>query len=105
MRIYFERSGGFLGTTLSTTVDTSTLPPEEANQLGELLQDTNFFELPPVLAQEKGADQLSYRLTVETATQSHTVVTTDMDAPDELQPLLRQLTLLARRDARQSADL
>jgi hypothetical protein len=105
MRIYFERSGGFMGTTLSTTVDTATLPPEEANELGELLQDTQFFELPPVLAEEKGADQLSYRLTVETATQSHTVVTTDMEAPEALQPLLRQLTLLARREARQNANL
>jgi hypothetical protein len=105
MRIYFERSGGFMGTTLSTTVDTATLAPEEANQLGELLQETHFFELPPVLAEEKGADKLSYRLTVETATQSHTVVTTDMGAPDELQPLLRQLTLLARREARQHPNM
>ncbi len=104
MRIHFERSGGFLGTTLSTTVDTATLPPEEANELGELLQDTHFFELPAYLANEKGADQMSYRLTVETATQSHTVVTTDEGAPEELQPLLRQLTLLARRSARRNAS-
>jgi hypothetical protein len=105
MRIFFERSGGFLGTTLSTTVDTATLPPEEANELGELLQETHFFELPPILAEAKGADQMSYRLTVETATQSHTVETTDEGAPDALQPLLRQLTLLARRSARQNANL
>lgn len=104
MRIHFERSGGFLGTTLSTTVDTATLPPEEANELGELLQETHFFELPPFLVDEKGADQLSYRLTVETATQSHTVVTTDEDAPEALQPLLRQLTLMARRSARRNAS-
>jgi hypothetical protein len=45
----------------------------------------------------KAADQFQYKVTIEDDTQTHTVETTDMAAPAELRPLLRQLTLLARR--------
>ncbi len=100
MRIFFERSGGFMGLNINTAVDTKTLPDtEEATTLEQLIEETQFFDLPENLnKQGKGADQFSYTLRVETPEQAHTVHTTDMTAPDSLRPLLSRLTYLARQN-------
>lgn len=97
MRIHFERTGGFAGICLRTTLDMNQLPPEEAQDLQEMLEETHFFELPAVMDDAAGTDQMAYTLTVETNEHQHTVQTSDMAAPDALRPLLRKLTLLARR--------
>lgn len=97
MRIYFERSGGFTGISLTTTIDTTQLPPEQADAWQQLVQETSFFELPACLTNNGGIDQFQYTLTVETDEQQHTVLTTDSAAPESLYQLLQELTLTARR--------
>lgn len=100
MKIYFERSGGFLGRSVSTVVDTNKLPPERALSLLEKLEDADFFDLPE--SPDAGlegvfvADQLSYKVTVELAGVQHTVETSETNAPHELQPLLHELSQFAR---------
>ena len=98
MRIHFERSGGITGMRVTTTVDTDLLPEDEAQELRDMLDAANFFELPERLASPApGADRFQYRLTVENDDQEpHTVHMGDASAPPEMQPLLRKLTLLAR---------
>jgi hypothetical protein len=98
MRIEFERSGGFMGLRQSVIVDTSSLEPQEAIELQNLIDSAGFFDLPEEFRDPSQApDQFQYRLTIErTEDYRHTVVTSDADAPEELQPLLRRLTLLAR---------
>lgn len=99
MRIFFERSGGFMGLNINTTVDTQALPDTEALSLEQMIQETQFFDLPENLKDStKGADQFSYTLRVETLEQDHTVHTTDVTAPDSLRPLLSRLTYLARQN-------
>lgn len=105
MKIYFERSGGFMGRTVSTVVDTNELPPEEALKLLEILDYTDFFALPedPVSTLEQtpgAADQLCYKVTVEVAGVRHTVETSDIEAPPQLQPLFQELSQLARQSPR-----
>ena len=99
MKIAFERSGGFTGMLVAATIDTSELPEEEAVALHTMLDESRFFELPPRLESAvPGMDQFHYVLTVErTGEASHTVQMTDTAAPPAMQPLLRKLTLLARR--------
>ncbi len=97
MRIYFERTGGFLGNSLVTAVDMTSLSAEEAQSLQQLIDQTQFFELPTDLDGKGMADAFQYTLTVEDTNRKHTVHTSDEAAPDELQPLIRRLTLLARR--------
>jgi hypothetical protein len=101
MKIYFERSGGFLGRSLSTVVDTNQLPPEQALKLLEIVEDTDFFGLPENLdagpENFSGSDQLCYRVTVEVAGVQHTVEVSDTNAPPCLQPLLDELSLWARQ--------
>lgn len=99
MRIFFERSGGFMGLNINTAVDTQALPDTEALSLEQMVQETQFFDLPENLKDPtQGADQFSYTLRVETPEQEHTVYTTDVTAPDSLRPLLSRLTYLARQN-------
>lgn len=104
MKIYFERSGGFVGRNVSTVVDTNQIPPEQALSLLTKVDDASFFDLPemPSAALEgyQGADQMCYKVTVEVAGVQHTVETSDTNAPEELQPLLQELSQLARGSAR-----
>jgi hypothetical protein len=99
MKIHFERSGGFIGKATTATINSEALTEEEVQQLQALIQAAAFFTLPMQLTKSaiKAADQFQYKVTIEDDTQTHTVETTDMAAPAELRPLLRQLTLLARR--------
>jgi hypothetical protein len=97
MQIFFERSGGFMGLRLKTTVDTADLTIEEAQEWEQALTAAGFFDLPSRLETESGADRLIYKMTVVTTEQEHTALCTDEDAPEELRPLLRQLTIMARQ--------
>ncbi len=97
MKIYFERSGGFMGMNMATEVDTESLSPEEANQVEAMINTNSFFELPAQLMSSiPGADQFKYKLTVEVAGRKKTVEIGDTAVPDILQPLLRRLTTMAR---------
>lgn len=97
MQIYFERSGGFMGLQLKTVVDTAELPAGEAEEWERTLNAARFFDLPSSLEPQRGADLLVYKLTVVTTEQRHTALCTDADAPEELRPLLRRLTIMARQ--------
>lgn len=97
MRIYFERTGGFMGMRIAGSVDTKSLPIEEEMKLRDMLDAANFFELPEAAPEaQEGADQFSYKLVVEDEGREHTVETTDATAPETLRPLLRRLTMLTR---------
>ncbi len=101
MRIYFERSGGFMGMHIAKTLDTTALSPEEASSLHHMIDAAGFFELPETpTASPEGADQFHYKLTVEDEERHHSIETTDAAAPDALRPLLRRLTILARSEPR-----
>lgn len=101
MKIYFERSGGFMGREIATTVDTNQLPPEQALSFLEKLDKADFFCLPQTsnsgLEGAAGADQYCYKVTVELAGVERTIETSEAAAPEELQPLLAELTQYARQ--------
>jgi hypothetical protein len=96
MQLYFERSGGFMGLHLQAAVDTADLPSEEAEEWQQALAAADFFNLPSNLEKESGTDAFLYKLTVVTAEKKHTALCTDENMPEELRPLLRRLTIMAR---------
>ncbi len=96
MKIYFERSGGITGMRISGTVDTESLPAEEALGIREMLDKASFFDLPEKAQSTEGADQFQYKLVVEDKGRQHSVELSESVAPDSLRPLLRRLTVLAR---------
>ncbi|KCZ73390.1 hypothetical protein ANME2D_00456 [Candidatus Methanoperedens nitroreducens] len=98
MLIKLERTGGFAGLRTAVTLDTDTLPAEEARKLHEMVDSAGFFNLPakfPLPA--RGADYFVYRLTVEKDGRKHTVDVSDPAVPATLRPLLQSLVVYARK--------
>ncbi len=110
MQIYFQRTGGFMGQSITRLVDTAVLPDEKAENLQTLVQQADFFGLPtdktlPQPAFQNG-DQFEYTLLIDDdhIHRRHTVKRCDDTVSDELWPLLRELTTLARSKDSQSID-
>ncbi len=83
---------------LVATVDSQTLPLEEAGNLDGMVETAGFFDLPSVIAAKTpGPDRFQYRLTVETPDRRHRVEVDEAAAPARLRPLLEWLTTLARK--------
>lgn len=99
MVIYFKRSGGFAGMLLQADLDTSLLPADEAKAIEQSLADAKFFDLPSEPDGSDGIDRFTYELRVVGEDTEHTVCFSEEDTPAEIDSLLRQLTLLARRPA------
>lgn len=103
MRISYKRTGGFAGMVLSFDLQTETLPPEEADELQNLVEAAGFFNLPSKITSEGVVrDQFQYQLTITTDKQQHTVEVGDAAAPDSLWPLLEKLRILSRTTHRNS---
>jgi 3-hydroxyisobutyrate dehydrogenase-like beta-hydroxyacid dehydrogenase len=97
MRVDFERTGGFAGMRTTATIDTETLPPDEARALNELVDAAGFFNLPATISSPSpGADRFQYKITIVAGGRQHTVETSDAAVPETLSPLLRKLMVLAR---------
>lgn len=110
MKIYFERTGGFMGRDVSTVVDTNQLSPEAALSLLQKVDKADFFCLPETSdagleGMSGAADRYCYKVTVEVAGFQRTVETSEEAAPEELQPLLGELTQLARSEQVKAADI
>jgi hypothetical protein len=98
IRIDLERSGGFAGVTMRASVDTGTLPPDEAREIDRLVGQVDFAGLarrPP--APPRGADRFHYDLTVRRGGERHHVSLPESAVPPELKPLLDRLVAIARR--------
>lgn len=100
MRILFERTGGLMGLKSNLKIDLNELPAGQALTLRTLLDESNFFSLPENPPTQSTPDGFFYTVTVESKTISHTIKTSDSTAPEELQPLLHELSLMARRRPR-----
>jgi hypothetical protein len=96
-KIFFERSGGFMGRKVTATIDLDELPGDQAKTLEELLDEADFFELPANLTRPPMPDSFTYNITVSSAEKQHSVRVSDATAPDDLRPLLEQLNKLARK--------
>ncbi|MEP7199591.1 MAG: protealysin inhibitor emfourin [Chloroflexota bacterium] len=97
MRIQFERTGGFAGMKLTYSVDSDTLPADQAKQLNKMVDAAKLFDIiDPSGKAKPAADQFHYRLVVESAGKQKTITTTDTAASDNLHALLDWLTTKAR---------
>ena len=93
MRIEFERTGGFAGLTLKKVIDSDKLPPEDANKLYQLVEASDFFNLPKAIsASAPGVDRFHYTVTVNASGKKHTVDVDEAAIPPKLKPLIRWLT-------------
>ena len=93
MKVYLERSGGFAGMVTSTNVDTQTLPPNEAQEIQSLIENSHFFELPlqspQTLKTTRGAaDYFTYKITVQDDKREHSVQANDINMQPNIKPLI-----------------
>jgi len=95
-KILFERTGGFMGRKVSLSIDIDDLPKEQAELLEDLLDEADFFELPADLTQPTVPDAFTYNITVFDDDEQHSVRCSDSTAPDDLRPLLEELSRQAR---------
>jgi hypothetical protein len=107
MKIHFERSGGFLGRELSTSVDTNELAAREGAAVvgsagGRRLLHPAGDRRPSGPESLPATDHLCYRVTVEVAGVQHTVETSDVGTPPRLEPLIDELSRWARQSERSS---
>lgn len=100
--IRYERTGGFAGLKLSFHLDLDDLPEDQAEQVRELLDETDFFDLPErILPSRAPVDQFAHKIEVESRQGKHCVWTTDSAAPEKLRALIGLLNRLARTYGKQ----
>jgi hypothetical protein len=96
-RMELERTGGFGGLRLHSSVDVGVLPPEQAAALTDLVDRVDFVALERRPAQQASPDEFRYDLTVARGDRRHHLVVGDRSAPPELRELLARLVELAGR--------
>jgi hypothetical protein len=95
VRVTFESSGGFAGTTLTTSIDDSATDADR-DTVRELLSGVDLDALPARGAGRMHPDQKQYRIAVTVGGRTYRFSYSDEDFPDELRPLLRFLNRRSR---------
>ena len=98
MRMQVKAEGGFAGPIpgLSKPIilDSDTLPPQEAEEMRQLVAAAHFFELPAQQPQpQRGADYRTYTISIDNGERHHSVQFTELVAD----PHLRNLLAFARK--------
>jgi len=89
LRISFERSGGFAGIMMKTIVDEKDLAPDEAQELRQLVEGADFFNLSKkIKPASPRPDRFQYELSLEESGRRHTVTTSEETLPQNLRPLV-----------------
>ncbi|WP_199290366.1 protealysin inhibitor emfourin [Leptolyngbya sp. FACHB-36] len=97
MQVSFERSGGFAGMLMTTTVDTASLPSEQSAQLRRLVDAADFFRLPATIPSGAQPDRFQYQITVEEDGRRHSVTVGEAAMPGTMRPLVEWLMEAVRR--------
>lgn len=95
MKIRFRQTGGFGGLVLGCDLDTSTLPPAEAQDLTRLIKQANLEKIHAKPSQ-KARDLQNYEIAVESDEVNAKVSLDDMSVGTNLEPLLEFLRRRAR---------
>jgi emfourin len=95
MKIRFRQTGGFGGLVLGCDLDTSTLPPAEAQDLTRLIKQANLEKIRAKPSQ-KARDLQNYEIAVESNEITAKASFDDMSVDPNLEPLLEFLRRRAR---------
>ena len=95
MKIRFRQTGGFGGLVLGSDLDTSTLPPAEAQELTRLVKQANLEKIQAKRS-EKARDLQNYEIAVEGDGLTAKATFDDMSVDANVEPLLEFLRQRAR---------
>jgi hypothetical protein len=101
MLVTFKREGGlafFPRLNRPVVIDTAELPQQQRDELEDCLRKSDFFALPPNVGQKApgAADMREYIVTVEHASQKHTVRFIEPFDKPEVETLIARLEAQAR---------
>ena len=94
IRIEVDRSGGFANRSVHAALDTSTLPADQATEIGELVDRVDFAALARRQGRPgsaPGADRFQYDLTVQRGGARHRLSLPESAVPAELKQLLNRV--------------
>jgi Emfourin len=95
MKVRFRQTGGFGGLVLGCDLDTSTLPPAEAQELTRLVKQANLEKIQ-TRRSEKARDLQNYEVVVEGDGITAKATFDDMSVDANVEPLLEFLRRRAR---------
>ena len=95
MKVRFRQTGGFGGLVLGCDLDTSTLPPAEAQELTRLVKQANLEKIQ-TRRSEKARDLQNYEIAVEGDGITAKATFDDMSVDANVEPLLEFLRRRAR---------
>lgn len=87
------------GRELSMDFDLNNMPASESRRLHNLLNESNFFEIPAVHELRASPDEYQYDMTVVAGNSIHTVRATESSMPSALRPMIEELTEMAKAAA------
>jgi hypothetical protein len=97
MRVNLKKSGGIAGLKVRAEVDSEQLSPARAREMKKLVEQANLFDQPAKPGGRSMPDQFQYEITVEDQGKTHSFVTNDAAASDDLLELVDWLIGAARK--------
>jgi hypothetical protein len=101
VKVSVVRGGGLAGIVQTTTADSETLPPDDAEALRLKVDEAGFFDVPAEAGRPStGPDRFAYAVTVEDAERAHTVRRSEADLPEGVRALVAWVfSVPGRREA------
>ena len=96
MIIHFERSGGFAGIIFKTRIDVNSLPPEEAEEVIALVENSGIKNILQESVQTNTSDQFSYVLMIESESEMQSFFLKEQHITSQMKPLIDYLNRKAR---------
>lgn len=96
MRVTLEQSGGFAGLMLTKTIESQNLSPTEAEQLENLVKESNFFQLTSIVEASPQPDRFGYTLSVEMDGRKHSIEVSETNLPEKVRSLVEWVQNKAR---------
>ena len=97
MLVCLVRTGGIAGLKVRAEVDSEQLPPAQKREMKKLVEEAKLFDQPAKPGGRAWPDQFQYEITIEDGGETHSFVTNEAAASDELLELVDWLIAIARK--------
>ena len=96
MRLKLRKTGGIAGLKVNEEVDSEKLPEAQAKKMKEMVARTDLFNQPSKPTGKSTPDQFQYEISVDDGGKTHSFVTNESSASDDLLDLIDWVNGAAR---------
>lgn len=97
MRVSVKKSGGIAGLKVRAEIDSEQLSPKQEREMKDLVERADLFDQPAKPGGKSMPDQFQYEVTVEDQGKTHSFVTNEAAASDDLLELVDWLITASKR--------